>query len=136
LALGYRPPAPAACNPLVPTNTILIGASQTITFGAAPAPIPTGSTGSASASASSGLPVFYGTTTRGNCAIGLAINGVVNVTGVSAGTCVVTANQPGNATYAPARQATQSVTIGTNQTITLAPYNLVERRNGHSGGDS
>lgn len=87
---------------------------QTITFGAAPSVV-VGGTGTVSATASSGLAVTFTSTTPAVCTI------VGNtVTGVSAGTCTIAADQAGNATYNPAPQATQSFAVGKgNQTITF-----------------
>ncbi len=99
------------------TQTVPIGATQTITFGAAPVVLP-GGTGTLSATASSGLPVSFATTSPSSICM---VSGNV-VTGVSAGYCTVTANQPGNAQYFPAPQATQTVPIGSTQTITFTQY--------------
>jgi hypothetical protein len=87
------------------TETIPVGANQTITFGAAPLVL-LGGTGTVSATASSGLPVIFGTMTPGIC----TVTGNV-VTGVAVGQCVVTANQPGNGQYLPAPQVTQTIGI-------------------------
>ncbi|WP_051237383.1 IPTL-CTERM sorting domain-containing protein [Ottowia thiooxydans] len=56
--------------------------------------------------ASSGLGVTYGSQTAGVCTVSGA-----TVTVVSAGTCILTANQGGNSAWLPAAQATQSVAI-------------------------
>ena len=109
------------------TQTIVVGAalqSQTISFGAAPTVL-VGGAGPLSATASSGLAVTFGTTTPSICSVSGS-----SVSGLAVGTCVVTANQAGNATYAAAPQATQNVAIGPallSQTITFgaAPTVLV-----------
>ncbi|MGA8145945.1 MAG: CARDB domain-containing protein, partial [Gallionellaceae bacterium] len=86
--------------------------SQTISFGTAPTVV-VGGTGTVSATATSGLPVSFAITTTGVCTISDNI-----VTGVSAGTCTITADQAGDDTYSPAPQVTQSFSVGTaSQTI-------------------
>ncbi|MEY4753352.1 MAG: hypothetical protein RJA44_1027 [Pseudomonadota bacterium] len=88
---------------------------QTISFG--PAPVLTvGHAGSVVASASSALPVTLGSSTPGICSIA-----GTTVTGLAAGTCTVTADQAGDATYAAAATATQSIPVNkNNQTLTLS----------------
>lgn len=87
---------------------------QTITFGAAPSVV-VGGTGTVSATAASGLAVTFTSTTPAVCTILGS-----TVTGVSAGTCTIAADQAGNGTYNPAPQATQSFAVGKgNQTITF-----------------
>lgn len=71
---------------------------QSITLGPAPS-VTVGGTGTVSATASSGLPVTLASSTPAVC----TLNGNT-VTGVSVGTCKITANQSGNATYAAAPQ--------------------------------
>jgi hypothetical protein len=44
------------------------------------------------------------------------------IQGVSGGSCLLTANQPGNAQYLPAPQASLSVPVGIAQTITFDTY--------------
>ncbi len=83
--------------------------SQTITFGAAPTLV-VGGTGTVSATASSGLEVSFSSTTPTIC----SLNGTT-VTPLAAGTCTIAANQSGNATYSPADQVTQSITVTVNQ---------------------
>ena len=58
------------------------------------------------AAASSGLPVVYGSTTPGVCTVSGA---TVNI--VATGSCIVAANQAGNANFNPAAQVTQSIAI-------------------------
>jgi hypothetical protein len=70
---------------------------------------------SISATASSGLPVFF--TASGNCSVNSAI---VHLTG--AGSCTITASQPGDASYNPAPDVAQSFAIAkAGQTISFAP---------------
>jgi hypothetical protein len=82
---------------------------QSITFTSTPpSGAVVGGTYAVSASASSGLPVSFG--------VSPSSSGVCTVAGslvslVGPGTCVVTADQPGNASYAPAPQVQQSFTV-------------------------
>ncbi|MBH1966174.1 MAG: IPTL-CTERM sorting domain-containing protein, partial [Comamonadaceae bacterium] len=101
----------AASNSVTPQSTQTINfptqSSQSFTTGGTFAINP--------AIASSGLGVTYGSLSMGVCTVSGA-----TVTVVSAGTCMLTANQGGNAAWLPAVQATQNVLInkGTN-TITF-----------------
>jgi len=81
-------------------------ASQTITFDAIPKQILGVSPFPITAKASSGLPVSFASTTTAVCrnAGGLVIL-------LSAGTCSITANQGGNATYSAAPSATRTFTV-------------------------
>ena len=70
-----------------------------------------------SAIASSGLPVTITSSTTGVC----TVSGQT-LTLVTAGRCTLTANQPGNSTYAPAPSVSKIITITkAPQTITFAP---------------
>lgn len=80
--------------------------NQTISFSAAPSVI-AGGTGTVSATATSGLAVSFSSTPLSVCTV--SSTGIV--TGVSAGTCYVAANQAGNASYHAASQVVQSITI-------------------------
>jgi hypothetical protein len=97
------------------TQTFSIGgAAQTIVFGAAPS-VAVGGTGTLSATASSGLAVTFGTRTPAVCTVSGS-----TLTGLTAGTCTVTADQAGNANYLAAPEATQSFAIAQGgQTITF-----------------
>jgi hypothetical protein len=67
------------------------------------------------ATASSGLPVFF--SASGNCTIA---SGLVHITG--AGSCTVTASQPGNENYNAAPDVSRSFNIAkANQTISFPP---------------
>jgi hypothetical protein len=79
--------------------------SQTITFGTAPT-IAAGATGTVSATATSNLTVAFSSTTPSICTVA-----GTTVTGVSAGTCVIAADQAGNSSYSAAPQVTQNITI-------------------------
>ena len=97
---------------------------QTITFTSAPPTNATvgGSPYTATATASSGLPVTL--TIDASAANVCAISGS-SVTFSAAGTCVIDANQPGNATYAPAPQVQQSVGVASaSPTVPGAPTNV------------
>ncbi|HLP99079.1 MAG TPA: autotransporter domain-containing protein [Sideroxyarcus sp.] len=88
------------------TQSFAIGiGSQTISFGAAPS-ISVGGTGTVTATATSGLAVALSSNTPAVC----TISGNT-VTGVSAGNCIIAADQAGNANYAAATQVTQSITV-------------------------
>ena len=95
------------------TQNIAIGkVSQNIAFGAAPSVVVVG-TGNVSATATSGLAVAFSSLSTSIC----SVSGTA-VTGISAGTCTIAANQSGNSTYNAAPQVTQDITIGkVSQTI-------------------
>ncbi len=95
-------------------------ASQTIAFTSTPlSPAVYGGSYPPVATSSSGLPVTFTidtASTAGACKINGS--GVVSFTGV--GTCIIDANQAGNADWLPAPQVQQSFTIGqAPQTITF-----------------
>ncbi|MDR3483170.1 MAG: Ig-like domain repeat protein [Burkholderiaceae bacterium] len=85
--------------------TVVYGDGQAINF-----PAPSGTYGPApftvSATASSGLPVTFSTTTPAIC----SVSGTT-VTILATGTCIVAADQAGNATYLAAPEVTQSFTV-------------------------
>jgi hypothetical protein len=89
-------------------------ASQSITFGTAPA-LAVGANATFSATSSSGLTITFTSTTPGICTVTGS-----TVTGLAQGTCTVTANQAGNASFAPAAQVTLSFTTVTSTTATDA----------------
>lgn len=81
------------------------------------------------ATASSGLAVVYASTTPTVCTV---TGGTVAV--VAAGTCTLTANQPGNASWGAAAQQTRSFTIArASQTLTF-PTQLASSRSFVPGG--
>ena len=102
------------------TVTIAVGKTpQTITFtSTAPGGATVGGpTYNVTATASSGLTVSF--TIDASAASVCSISGST-VSFIGAGTCVIDANQAGNATYAPAPQAQQSFAVGKgSQTITF-----------------
>lgn len=61
------------------------------------------------ATASSGLPVTFTSLTPATCATGGADGATVTLS--NPGVCTIAANQPGDASYAPADQVTQSFTV-------------------------
>ncbi|MGH9122176.1 MAG: choice-of-anchor D domain-containing protein, partial [Acidimicrobiales bacterium] len=82
---------------------------QTITFTSTPPINPTGGTYTVAAMASSGLTVGFtidGSSTVGTCSISGSV-----VSFLSAGRCVIDANQGGNATFSPAPQVQQTVSV-------------------------
>ncbi len=98
------------------------GTPQAITFAQPPtSPLTAGSI-ALSATASSGLPVTFASTTSGTCA---AIG--TNASLISAGTCSITATQPGDSTYSAALPVIRFFTVTpTNaQTINFGPLNNV-----------
>jgi len=100
------------------TQDIGVGkASQTITFTAiAPNPATVSTSATLGATVSSGLAVSYSSLTTSVCTVNENM-----VSYIRPGTCTVTADAAGNATYYPATQATQSVEVAKiTQTINLA----------------
>ena len=98
-------------------STIL---SQTVAFtSSAPSAVTVGGpTYTPTASATSGLPVAITLdSSSSGCSL---VGGVVSFTAV--GTCLIDANQPGNATYPAAPQVQQAITVApANQTIAFLP---------------
>lgn len=91
---------------------------QTITFSAVAAPAVDQASLVVSATATSGLSVRYSSLTPTVCSV-TSDSGLV--TGLTAGTCTVAANQSGNASYAPAPQVTQEVAFAlTRDTLVFA----------------
>jgi hypothetical protein len=84
--------------------------TQTITFNSASLPL--GSTVPLQGSASSGLPVVYASQTPNIC----SVSGN-NVTGVSLGSCTLTANQAGNASFTAAPQSQIIISVLNAQKI-------------------
>lgn len=91
-------------------------AAQAIAFGSAPA-LTVGGSASVSALASSGLTVRYASLSTGICSID-AVSGLVS--GLAAGTCSLSAAQPGNASWASADTASLSFIVQRqNQTLSF-----------------
>lgn len=108
------------------SNTVTPMGNQTITFD--PQAGQTYSEGGSFAIdplavASSGLDVVYGSATPSVCSAGGG-----NVSIVSAGTCTITADQPGDTAWNPAPQVQQSLTIAqASQTLTFPTQAEIER---------
>jgi Tol biopolymer transport system component len=106
--------------------------SQTISFTSLPPAQPTvgGATYMVTATATSGLPVTLtiDPSALTVCSLSGSTSGSAVSFGPSAGTCVINANQAGNANYNPAPQVQQSFAVKNSQTITFtspAPTNAV-----------
>ena len=99
----------------------LAKASQTISFGAAPSPTwSSGGTFAVSATATSTLPVTYSVDPSSSSVCSIADGAVGSVTMLTAGSCVVNANQSGNVDFLAAPQAQQTVSIAkANQTVSF-----------------
>jgi hypothetical protein len=93
----------------VSKNITVAQKTQTITF-TTPTTITRPATGSATATASSTLPVSVVSTTPTICTVSLGATASI-ITGVAAGTCKLTASQPGDATWKAATAVAKSVTI-------------------------
>ena len=78
--------------------------------------------------ASSGLEVVYGSTTPTVCSVGGA-----NVSILAAGTCTITADQPGDAAWNPAPQVEQSLTIAQASQVLTFPAQAETERWFHAG---
>jgi len=105
----------SAATPVTQSVSVTSSA-QTITFGVLPTTAFTSTPPALNATASSGLTVSYASTTQSVCTV---TGG--KITFVTAGTCTVTASQPGNTSYAAATPVTQSFAVtATTQTITFA----------------
>jgi hypothetical protein len=88
-------------------TTVTGTTAQTITFGAVPS-IVVGSSGTVSATGgASPNAVVFSSTTPTMCTVSGSA-----VTGLNAGTCIIAANQAGDATYSAAAQVTQAIPIG------------------------
>ena len=94
-----------AAAPAVTRSFAVVLAAQSISFNA-PGTQTMGSNASLVASASSGLAVAFIANTSAVCSVSGS-----TLTPVSAGTCTVTASQPGNGIYAAAAAVSQSFTV-------------------------
>jgi hypothetical protein len=103
----------------VNSTLTVTAASQTITFAAPVSPVTYGVLPiSLSATASSGLAVIF-SVSSGPCTVS---SNTLTVTG--AGTCVVAANQPGNADYTAAASVLQSLVINKESVIVNSASSL------------
>ncbi|MEX8518076.1 MAG: lectin like domain-containing protein [Leptothrix sp. (in: b-proteobacteria)] len=106
--------------PQAAQNITISKNSQSIVFGVAPA-LAFGGTATLSATAASGLVVSYTSLTPATC----SVNGSI-VTGLAGGLCTIAADQAGNASYDPAVQVTQSITVApAAQTLAFAAAPVV-----------
>jgi len=115
---------------LLMVSQMALAASQSISFSAPATNATTGAlaivgeTGTINAATSSGLAASFSSSTPGVCTVttgGISYGYTTGtVTGVSAGTCIITADQPGDATYTAAPQATLSVTIGASSQASVS----------------
>jgi hypothetical protein len=94
-------------------------AAQTVSITSSPAsqPVAVGSTYTVSASASSGLPVSVSVDASSGSGV-CSVSGTT-VTFSRAGTCVIDANQPGNADYTVATQVQQKITVAAPPVVTI-----------------
>ena len=115
------------------TATMPIGApvAQTITMSTTSV-VGVGQTRLFAPVATSGLPVAVISQTPAICSVS---SGTVNVTGIAEGACVLLANQPGDAYWAPAPQKTFSLWIVTVEAATPRLSNLSTRGQVRSGND-
>ncbi|MGQ3057759.1 MAG: choice-of-anchor D domain-containing protein [Nevskia sp.] len=108
------------------SQSISIGqGSQSISFGAAPSGLKVGDSASLNATASSGLTVSFSSNTSGICTVSGS-----TVTGVSAGTCTVSATQVGNPDYSAAPAETQSFSIAPAASLSLVVNSTVDTSDG------
>ena len=99
------------------TQTLLVGkANQTITFAVLAAKSIADASFSLAATSSAGLTVTYQSS---NTSVATIVNNTLTIVGI--GSTIITASQPGNASYNAAADVTQTLTVGkANQTITFA----------------
>ncbi len=101
------------------TQSFVVRASQTITFGNTPALLPGGAATLSATGGASGIAVIFASTTPLVCTVS-GTNGAT-LTGVSVGQCTITANQAGNTNFDAAPQVSISLTLGlASQTITYS----------------
>ena len=117
LTAAYAGSAPFAASTSSALTQVVNQQPQTITFTSAAPTSATvgGGTYAVSAVASSGLSVSFSSGTPSVCTVSGS-----TVSFVAGGACTVLADQAGNAAYAPAAQASQSLTVArAAQTITI-----------------
>ena len=112
--------------PLGVAITPAVAEPQSISFTSiSPSPVYVGATYAVTAAATSGLPVAFSTSTPGTCSVSDG-----TVTFIAVGTCIVAADQAGDATHLAAPEQTQSITIITaaqgvlNLTTTIGSMGL------------
>ena len=105
-------------------RTLKVAGSQSITFGSVPVLAFGGGTGTVTATGgASGNAVTFTSTTPLICTVS-GTNGST-VTALTAGNCILAANQAGNANYAAAPEVTQTITIGKTGLYLLPGWNLL-----------
>ncbi|MDE2421344.1 MAG: hypothetical protein KGO49_09225 [Gammaproteobacteria bacterium] len=104
-------PSDPVTNPAGSSSSSTTPTSQTITFSVAALAV--GSTVQLQGSASSGLPVIYASQTPTTCSVSGS-----NVTALALGSCTLTANQAGNASFSAASQVQVVVPVLKAQSIT------------------
>jgi hypothetical protein len=97
------------------TLPVVSSATQTISFGAVPV-LSLGGTANVTATASSGLPVIYSSITQTVCTVD---SNTGLVTDLTAGVCIIAANQAGNDTINAAPQVTQTITVSAPSSVTV-----------------
>ncbi len=95
--------------------SVLFESAQTIVFGPTPL-LSLGGTAYVSAQATSGLPVRYSSLTPTVCTVDPS-SGLV--TDLTAGDCIIAADQEGNAEYDPAPRVTQTITVTPAPEVTV-----------------
>jgi len=85
-----------------------VGYATTISYGSLPSTLGIGNGAGVTTTTNSGLPATLTSLTTSVCTVSGS-----TVTGVAAGTCIIAANQAGNASYAAALQVTARFTVGT-----------------------
>lgn len=97
-------------------NVATVKAAQVIDpISFTPSSLTAGGAATASALSTSGLTVSFSTTTPVVCSVSGS-----TITGITAGSCIITASQPGNASYSAAPDLTQSLTVtSSNLTLTV-----------------
>ncbi|CAK0764729.1 hypothetical protein CCP3SC15_3150001 [Gammaproteobacteria bacterium] len=122
------------------TLSFRIKGNQTITFGAAPSMVVGGSRAVSATGGGSGNPVTFASQTTNVCATS-GTNGAT-VTGVTVGTCRITANQTGNANYNaasqvplsfPVNKGSQTITFGAAPSVVVGGTGIVSATGGPSG---
>ena len=108
------------------SSSVPLAQAQTLQFGSAPTTLTLGSSATVTASASSGLPIGLSSLTPSIC----SVKGSGLVQALTPGTCIIAANQAGDADHVPATQITlnlniavaqvsQTLSFGTAPTLTL-----------------
>lgn len=103
---------PAAQSAVALFQSVAAQAQTIGTISFTPSSLGVGGTTTASATATSGLAVSFTSSTPSICSVSGS-----TVTGVAAGVCTVTANQPGDGTYTAAPAVTQAIAVKAAQAI-------------------